>query len=52
MDQWWVDAMVNGAGALTFLSGEALRNLESGRVQSYVLGVLAGMIALWWLNGV
>nr|YP_010932385.1 subunit 5 of NADH-plastoquinone oxidoreductase [Hormidiella parvula]WKT05948.1 subunit 5 of NADH-plastoquinone oxidoreductase [Hormidiella parvula] len=51
LDQWWVDAMVNGAGALTFLTGEGLRNLESGRVQSYVLGLLAGMIALWLLNG-
>nr|YP_010933435.1 subunit 5 of NADH-plastoquinone oxidoreductase [Streptosarcina arenaria]WKT08804.1 subunit 5 of NADH-plastoquinone oxidoreductase [Streptosarcina arenaria] len=47
LDQWWVDAVVNGAGALALVTGEGLRNSESGRIQSYVLGILIGMIALF-----
>jgi NADH-quinone oxidoreductase subunit L len=48
---WWfdrrvVDGAVNGVGALASGSGRGLRQIQTGRVQNYALGIAAGLIAI------
>ncbi len=45
-----IDGLVNGAGRLVTASSQVLRRLQTGYVQNYALGVLAGAVAIiWWL---
>jgi NADH-quinone oxidoreductase subunit L len=48
---WWfdrrvVDGAVNGVGSLASGSGRGLRQIQTGRVQNYALGIAAGLIAI------
>jgi len=49
-DDLFIDGAVNGAGRLTVGLAKGLRRLQTGYVQSYALGVLAGAVGLlYWL---
>jgi NADH-quinone oxidoreductase subunit L len=51
-DDTVIDGLVNGAGRLVTASSQVLRRLQTGYVQNYALGVLAGAVAIiWWLVG-
>lgn len=48
---WWfdrrvVDGAVNGVGALTASGGRGLRQIQTGRVQNYALGIALGLAAM------
>ena len=48
---WWfdrtiVDGTVNGVGALTRGAGGGLRQVQTGRVQNYALGIAIGLIVM------
>ena len=48
---WWfdrtiVDGAVNGVGALTRGAGGGLRQVQTGRVQNYALGIAIGLIVM------
>jgi NADH:ubiquinone oxidoreductase subunit 5 (subunit L)/multisubunit Na+/H+ antiporter MnhA subunit len=48
---WWfdrvvVDGTVNGVGKLTVASGRGLRQVQTGRVQNYALGIAFGLIVM------
>ena len=48
---WWfdrriVDGAVNGVGALTSSGGRGLRQIQTGRVQNYALGIALGLAAM------
>jgi len=48
---WWfdrevVDGTVNAIGRVTLLSGRGLRQVQTGRVQNYALGIALGLIAM------
>jgi len=48
---WWfdrtiVDGTVNGVGALTRGAGGGLRQIQTGRVQNYALGIAIGLIVM------
>jgi len=48
---WWfdrvvVDGTVNGIGALTVGAGRELRQVQTGRVQNYALGIAFGLIVM------
>jgi NADH-quinone oxidoreductase subunit L len=48
---WWFDAhvidgVVNGVGSITQLSGRELRQIQTGRVQNYALGIALGLIVM------
>ena len=45
IDTHLVDGAVNGLGRLTWNSGSTLRRLQTGHVQNYLFGALAGAIA-------
>ncbi len=52
IDRYLVDGVVNVVSAWTVMAGGGLRRVQTGRVQDYVLGVAAGVLALlWWLGG-
>nr|YP_009258630.1 subunit 5 of NADH-plastoquinone oxidoreductase [Coleochaete scutata]ANI25662.1 subunit 5 of NADH-plastoquinone oxidoreductase [Coleochaete scutata] len=46
MDKWILDAIVNGAGVFTLLSGESLRYGEVGQISSYILVILISITTL------
>jgi NADH-quinone oxidoreductase subunit L len=49
-DLYVVDGLVNLAGAVTKRSGQSLRFLQTGQIQSYLLVLFLGAVALvWWL---
>ncbi len=49
-DLYVVDGLVNLVGAATRRSGQALRLAQTGQVQSYLMVLFLGAIALvWWL---
>ena len=51
-DRYLVDGLVNVVSAWTVMAGGGLLRIQTGRVQDYVLGVAAGVLALlWWLGG-
>jgi len=51
-DRYLVDGVVNVVSAWTVMAGGQLRRIQTGRVQDYVFGVAAGVLALlWWLGG-
>ena len=48
---WWfdrevVDGTVNGVGAATVGAGRGLRQVQTGRVQNYALGIAIGLIVM------
>jgi NADH:ubiquinone oxidoreductase subunit 5 (subunit L)/multisubunit Na+/H+ antiporter MnhA subunit len=48
---WWfdrtiVDGTVNGVGALTRSAGGGLRQIQTGRVQNYALGIAIGLLLM------
>lgn len=48
---WWfdrkiVDGAVNGVGTLTSSGGRGLRQIQTGRVQNYALGIALGLAAM------
>jgi NADH:ubiquinone oxidoreductase subunit 5 (subunit L)/multisubunit Na+/H+ antiporter MnhA subunit len=48
---WWfdrnvVDGTVNGIGRLTVGAGRELRQVQTGRVQNYALGIAVGLIVM------
>ncbi|MCC9078330.1 hypothetical protein FKZ61_019715 [Litorilinea aerophila] len=48
VDRFVVDGIVNGAGWLTDWSGRALRNVQDGHVQAYLL-LAAATVTIWLL---
>ena len=50
VDELVIDGLVNGAGAVALWLSRGLRRVQTGYVQTYALGVLAGAVAvLYWL---
>ena len=48
---WWfdrrvVDGTVNGVATLTSSGGRGLRQIQTGRVQNYALGIAFGLVAI------
>jgi NADH-quinone oxidoreductase subunit L len=41
-----VDGLVNGTGELLRGFGSALRSLQTGRIQTYLLGLISGIVIL------
>jgi NADH-quinone oxidoreductase subunit L len=48
-DIWVVDGLVKLCGWVTKKSGQALRYVQSGQIQNYVLAIFLGAIILLWL---
>ena len=48
LDQWLFDGVVNLTGISTLLGGQSLKYKESGRVSSYLFGILIGAIVLFF----
>ena len=46
-----IDGAVEGSGRFTKWSGDAIRVIQSGSISTYILAIVAGVIAmLIWLN--
>jgi NADH-quinone oxidoreductase subunit L len=48
---WWfdrevIDGLVNGVGRSTVFAGRELRQVQTGRVQNYALGIAVGLIVM------
>ena len=48
---WWfdvrvIDGTVNGIAALTQSTGRGIRQIQTGRVQNYALGIAAGLLVI------
>lgn len=43
-DQWIIDGLINGAGALNLFGGESIRHAKSGRISQYIFGLIIGTI--------
>ena len=48
---WWfdvrvVDGTVNGIAALTQSTGRGIRQIQTGRVQNYALGIAVGLLVI------
>jgi len=50
IDKYLVDGAVNAVAAATIESGRALRHIQTGRIQTYLYGALAGGLAVVLLN--
>jgi len=50
IDKWFVDGAVNAVATLTIDGGRALRHIQTGRIQTYLYGALAGGLAVILLN--
>jgi NADH-quinone oxidoreductase subunit L len=50
IDKYFVDGAVNAVANATIDSGRALRRIQTGRVQTYLYGALAGGLAVIVLN--
>ncbi len=50
IDKYFVDGAVNAVAALTIEGGRALRRIQTGRIQTYLYGALAGGLAVILLN--
>lgn len=48
-DHWVVDGIVNLIGITTRGAGRALRVVQSGRVQNYILAAVIGLIAIFYI---
>ncbi len=45
IDRWLVDGAVNGVARLSMSAGRSLRRVQTGHIQNYLFGALAGAIA-------
>jgi NADH-quinone oxidoreductase subunit L len=45
IDTWIVDGAVNGVARLSMAAGRSLRRVQTGHIQTYLFGALAGAIA-------
>ncbi|HXN83080.1 MAG TPA: hypothetical protein VN883_11415, partial [Myxococcales bacterium] len=45
IDHWIVDGAVNGVARLSMDAGRSLRRVQTGHIQNYLFGALAGAIA-------
>nr|YP_010117469.1 NADH-plastoquinone oxidoreductase subunit 5 [Neolepisorus fortunei]QPM99735.1 NADH-plastoquinone oxidoreductase subunit 5 [Neolepisorus fortunei] len=43
-DQWIIDGLINGTGALNLFGGESIRHAKSGRISQYIFGLIIGTI--------
>jgi NADH-quinone oxidoreductase subunit L len=50
IDKWFVDGAVNAVATLTIEGGRTLRRVQTGRIQTYLYGALAGGLAVILLN--
>lgn len=50
IDTYVVDGAVNAVAVVTGEAGKSLRHLQTGRVQTYLYGALAGGLAVILLN--
>jgi len=50
IDKYLVDGAVNALAAATIEGGRALRRIQTGRIQTYLYGALAGGLAVILLN--
>jgi NADH-quinone oxidoreductase subunit L len=50
IDKYLVDGAVNAVAAATIEGGRALRRIQTGRIQTYLYGALAGGLAVILLN--
>jgi NADH-quinone oxidoreductase subunit L len=49
-DRFGVDGIVNGAAWLAGRTGQLLRSVQNGRVQSYITAAVIGLLlVLWWV---
>lgn len=49
-DRFGVDGVVNGAAWLAGRTGQLLRRVQNGRVQSYITAAVVGLLlVLWWV---
>ena len=46
VDVGTIDGMVNGSGAVVDISGEVLRNTQSGQIRSYAFAILLATVAI------
>jgi NADH-quinone oxidoreductase subunit L len=46
IDRWFVDGAVNLVGDAIVRSGRSLRRVQSGRIQSYIYGLVLGSVTL------
>jgi NADH-quinone oxidoreductase subunit L len=55
IDSVFVDGAVNGLARATLAAGSRVRSVETGRIQTYVVGIVTGLAALvvvvWWVAG-
>ena len=49
-DQYFVDGIVNLTGLVVFFTGEGLRYIETGRIQSYGLTILVALVSVFYLS--
>ena len=47
IDRLFVDGFVNGFARWTYSAGLALRNVQTGKLRSYVTFIVVGAVALW-----
>jgi NAD(P)H-quinone oxidoreductase subunit 5 len=45
-DQWVIDGIINSSGLITLFVGEGSRYTQGGRIASYILAVIIGLVAL------
>jgi NADH-quinone oxidoreductase subunit L len=50
IDRYLVDGAVNLVAGSTLAAGRVLRRVQTGRIQTYLYGALAGAIAIVFLN--
>jgi NADH-quinone oxidoreductase subunit L len=50
IDRYLVDGLVNLVADATLAAGRSLRRIQTGRIQTYLYGALAGAIAIVFLN--
>lgn len=49
-DNWVVDGAVNGVAAIISRAGSTLRQIQTGRIQTYVVLVMAGIVVIMLLR--
>jgi len=50
IDRYLVDGLVNLVADATLAAGRGFRRIQTGRIQTYLYGALAGAIAIVFLN--
>jgi NADH-quinone oxidoreductase subunit L len=49
LDRWFVDGLVNRVGDTILTLGRGLRLMQTGRIQTYLVGLVAGSVLLVFL---